>query len=113
MINDDVGSLDVQAGFLPAGAIPSQAVGAMSQQFRLLNHHIYLREALTGVLATTDEGEEELDGVRYRVLGFDKSYVDELGISPNAVVCYADLSPTPMFVQHRGCSANVSSSSMS
>ena len=70
-VNGDVGSLDQQAGFLPPGALPSQVVGALTQQFRLFNPHVYLRAGVTGELAFSDQGVALLDGVEHAVYRFD------------------------------------------
>ena len=51
-------------------------VGALNQQYRLFNPHVYLREALTGDLEVRDERDEVLDGVEHRVLGFDTGVAD-------------------------------------
>ena len=68
VLNGDVGGLTAQAGFYPAGAMPSQHTGALRRQQRLLNPHVLLRAALADPAAAGDGGEEDADGRSHRIL---------------------------------------------
>lgn len=68
VLADGVGGLDAQAGFEPAGEVPSQAVGAFQQQFRFFNPHLYLIDGLDDDSGVSDGGTEMLDGVEHRVI---------------------------------------------
>jgi len=68
VLNGDVGGLTAQAGFYPAGAMPSLHVGALSQQQRLFHPHIPLRTALADPYAVTDGGQEDYDGRLHHIL---------------------------------------------
>lgn len=52
----------------PGGALPPQAAAAMEKSLRLLNPHLYLREALEGVRTVTEGEPATLDGQRHGIL---------------------------------------------
>ena len=68
VLKGDVGGLTAQAGFYPAGALPSQHVGALRQQQRLLNPHVLLLAALADASIVGDGGEEDYDGRAHRIV---------------------------------------------
>ncbi len=68
VVNGDVGGLTAQAGFFPAGAMPSQNVGALIQQQRLFNPYLLLRTALADPTIAGDGGEADHDGRPHRIL---------------------------------------------
>ena len=68
VLNGDAGGLTAQAGFYPAGAMPSQHAGALRQQQRLFNPHVLLRAGLANPEAVGDGGEEDHEGRPHRIL---------------------------------------------
>ncbi|MEX1366912.1 MAG: MBL fold metallo-hydrolase, partial [Nannocystaceae bacterium] len=67
VLDGDVGGLSVPAGFMQAGALPSEIVGALRAQQRLLNPHLLLREGLQDPSLVGDGGMDDVDGVPHRV----------------------------------------------
>lgn len=62
VLNGDVGGLDTQAGFAPAGNVPPQRVAALRVQQRLFNPHFYLIEGLADPSLVSDGGAEDFEG---------------------------------------------------
>ncbi len=70
VLNDQVGALGEQAGFVPPGNFPSQHVAALATQQRMFNPHFYLLEALADPSVAGDGGEVDVDDVPHRILTF-------------------------------------------
>lgn len=67
VLNGDVGGLSAPAGFMMAGALPSEVVGAYRAQQRLLNPHLLLREGVEDPSIVGEAGMEDIDGVPHRI----------------------------------------------
>lgn len=70
VVNDQVGGLGAQAGFVPPGNFPSQHVAALTTQQRLFNPHFFLREALADPRLAGDGGDADVDGAPHRIITF-------------------------------------------
>lgn len=70
VLNGDLGGLTAQAGFIAPGNLPSQIVGAMQTQQRLLNPHFYLRAGLADLTLVGDAGAGDFDGRPHRIITF-------------------------------------------
>ncbi|MEM7157176.1 MAG: MBL fold metallo-hydrolase [Myxococcota bacterium] len=70
VLDGNVGGLSAQAAFVPPGPMPSQHVGALWTQQRLLNPHFYLREGLADSSLVGEGGEEDVDGRPHRIVTF-------------------------------------------
>ena len=78
VLNGDVGGISDPVGFIPAGNLLSEATGGLGTQQRLLNPHIYLREALQDESLVRDAGTKTINGREHRVVAFQGKHAEIL-----------------------------------
>ncbi len=78
VLNGDVGGISDPVGFIPAGNLWSEATGGLGTQQRLLNPHIYLREALQDESLVRDAGTKTVNGREHRVVAFQGKHAEIL-----------------------------------
>ena len=78
VLNGDIGGISDAVGFMPAGNLWSEATGGLSTQQRLLNPHIFLREALQDESLVRDAGVEIVNDRKHQVIVFAGKHADIL-----------------------------------
>jgi len=68
VINDEVGQISDQVGFIAPGNISSELVGGLETQLRLFTPQLYLREALDDPGLISDVGTAVFNGREHRVI---------------------------------------------
>ena len=78
VLNGEVGGISDQVGFIPPGNLWSEAAGGLTTQQRLLNPHIYLREALQDQSLVRDAGTKTFNNREHRVVAFKGKHAEIL-----------------------------------
>ena len=78
VLNGDVGGISDQVGFIPAGNLWSEVSGGLSTQQRLLNPHMYLREALQDESLVSDAGIKTINDREHQVVAFAGKHAEIL-----------------------------------